>query len=125
MMKRILTMTCVGLFFLGCSAHLHTGGDRVFVYVSNGAVQCESDGVCPGVTAGPLAAAGIAVHGSRCGLLSGGVIAQCGAKTLEIHLHLIDAGQVEMASRLGYLPADSLKEGEDPGFSFVSCREGC
>lgn len=95
------------------------------VYKSDGVKQCEGGGNSLVQSKDELTEAGVEVFNSQCGALTGrAVMAVCGGPTLGIHLHEINAGDLQLAERLGYADTQSLVgQGQGTGFETIPCTD--
>lgn len=93
------------------------------VFISKGAIQCESTGLAPEITAKALTDAGISVIQSQCGQLTDVMfMARCGAGTGDINLHQIAKQDISTAQSLGFEPVSSLKTESSKGYTISECK---
>lgn len=110
---------------LGHPAIKNTSREKsLWVYINNGAVQCEFNGHPPAKTAENLIDNGIPVMASHCGSITGVMrAAVCGGATTNINLHEIATAHRAKAERLGYRPAQSLVDAtKGTGYSIDECK---
>ena len=94
------------------------------VYINDGAIQCESDGMSVIETAQVLIDNGIDVIKSQCGYLSGVVVAaQCGLGDININLHTIPIQNLPDAQSLGFESVLTLRRDDDIGYVVIECPE--
>lgn len=94
------------------------------VYINNGSIQCETQGVSADETTQQLLDVGVGVVFSYCGYLTGvGVQAQCGANEFDINLHEINSQDLAVAELLGFSPVSVLDESSELGYVLVDCPE--
>ncbi len=120
MNSKIRKLLLITLFVVGCNhdADENTG----LVYIDDGAIQCESNGLSVEQTAQILIDGGIAVTSSYCGYLSGiAVAAQCGLGDININLHKINIQNISDAKKLGFESVVSLRNGDDIGYVIIEC----
>lgn len=105
------------LMLSGCTSQ------AFLVYESKGDKQCYANtGKTIRDSAATLKDEGVDVLKSECAIKSGMVMSMCGAPTLNILIHHIDANGAEKAKSLGFEAASRLNvEGEEPGYQIVSC----
>ena len=109
---------------IGSSGHAAAAGDHAIVYINNGSIQCESDGLAPAATAQTLMDNGIEVTLSQCGRLTGlAVAAQCGLGNININVHTINPGNLADAEALGFKSVATLKQDADKGYAIIECPE--
>lgn len=83
--------------------------DREWVYIDDGAIQCEKQAQDLTHTRSVLLASGINVEDSKCATIVGAAVASlCGLKTLGIHIHLISSSDVKRARSQGFEPVSAL-----------------
>lgn len=98
--------------------------DTELVYINDGAIQCESQGMSEQKTAKLLTDEGIEVASSQCGYLSGvAIAAMCGLGDSNINLHTIDVSKLVQAKSLGFESVSTLKLNDDKGFKTIECAE--
>lgn len=129
---KIWSFAFFGLFaFAGCGTEStqsdleYEQKDTVLVYTGTGAIQCEDSGLTLAESTQKLTSHGVDVLSSDCGYRTGiAVITVCGAGTVNIHIHKINAANVEDAAAVGFSPVTEL---EDPvagtGYSVGACNE--
>jgi hypothetical protein len=120
-MKKAL-LVCVILLLSACGTE--SGGPKtVFVFIDNGAKQCEPTGMTPEESAEVLAGAGIEVFSSSCGVMTGKAVATvCGGSTLGILVHEIRKTDLPAAEDLGYADVDTvIDEAEGTGYAVEDC----
>ena len=94
------------------------------VYINDGAIQCESEGMSQQETAQILINGGIDVIKSQCGYLSGiDVAAQCGLGDNNINLHTINIQNLIDAQALGFDTVLTLNRDDDIGYVIIECSE--
>ena len=123
---RCVQVILVSLILIGCN-HESDGGNlsesQEIVYINDGTVQCESEGLSEIETAQQLIDNGIDVISSMCGFLSGiAVAAQCGLGDVNINLHIVNIQNVADAQELGFEPVSSLKRANDKGYVIIECQ---
>lgn len=95
---------------------------RTYVYIDDGAIQCESSGLSVDETAQPLIEYGVDVFESSCAYITGiAIAAQCGLGDSNINIHLINKESVIDAQNIGYEPASTLKDNGYLGYETVEC----
>lgn len=95
---------------------------RVYVYIDDGAIQCESPGLSVEKTAQPLIDYGVDVFESSCAYITGiAIAAQCGLGDSNINIHLIDKENVIDAQNIGYEPVSTLVDDGYLGYETVEC----
>lgn len=93
-----------------------------WVYIDNGAVQCETSAQPLSRTHLALQTAGIEVHKSQCATITGTAVATlCGLKDLGIHMHQIAQKSVAKARALGYEPMTALSHYGDKSYEPTPC----
>jgi hypothetical protein len=108
----------------GCVQDDDSGDDRVTIYINNGAIQCESEGLSEQETAQQLIDNGIDVVMSTCGMLTGVVVpAACGEGDIYINLHVIYAQNLPDAQGLGFETVSALKTEDGVGYMILGCEE--
>ena len=124
---RILNVMVISLSAAVCagnSVNATAAGNHETVYINNGSIQCESDGLSPAATAQTLMDNGIEVTLSQCGRLTGlAVAAQCGLGNININVHTINPGNLADAEALGFKSVAILKQDDDKGYAIIECRE--
>lgn len=94
------------------------------VYIDNGSIQCETEGVSVDETAELLMSEGIDVVFSYCGYLTGiDVLAQCGVSDLDINLHEINSQELAAAELIGFISVSALGENPELAYVFVDSPE--
>jgi hypothetical protein len=108
----------------GCVQDDDTGDDRVTIFINNGAIQCESDGLSEQETAQQLVDNGIDVVNSTCGMLTGvAVPTVCGEGDIYINLHVIYSQNLPDAQALGFEIVSALKTEDGVGYMILGCEE--
>jgi basic membrane lipoprotein Med (substrate-binding protein (PBP1-ABC) superfamily) len=101
-----------------------TGDEKATIYINNGAIQCESEGMSAQQTAQQLIDNGIDVVMSNCGSLTGvAVPTACGQGDIYINLHVINAQNLPDAQELGFETVSSLKTEEGVGYMILGCED--
>ena len=95
------------------------------IYKPDGNKQCEPATATLANSTNQLTNAGIKVLTSTCATQTGmAVITVCGAPTLGIHLHEINASDVQQAKALGYEEANNLINKEHgTGYETIDCPQ--
>jgi len=89
-----------------------TQSKTITVYISSGAIQCESTGRTPSETAQVLKNNGVNVSKTTCGYIAGlAIAAQCGIGDSNINIHEIQDKNIQTARSLGYETTESLPFG--------------
>ncbi|MEJ6656481.1 MAG: hypothetical protein QNL70_10785 [Pseudomonas sp.] len=93
------------------------------IYKPDGTKQCEPATTSLANSTNQLTTAGINVLTSTCATQTGiAVMAVCGAPTLGIHLHEIQASDVQKAKSLGYEEASNLNNQDSgTGYEVTDC----
>lgn len=111
----------------GCGGekHEHVSTNTIFVYTSNRAIQCGSDGLSIGNTANMLIETGVDVLVSHCGITTGlDIPSVCGAGTSSINIHEIYVQNIVDAEILEFYPVDNLVNRElGLDYEVVSCED--
>lgn len=95
-----------------------------WVYIDNGALQCEKAPMPLSQTRDRLLNANIKVEKSQCAQITGvAVAAMCGLKDTGIHMHHISMKQTKKARSLGFEPMASLSHYGDKSFEQVVCPD--
>lgn len=95
---------------------------RIYVYIDDGSIQCESSGLSVEETAQPLINYGVDVFESSCAYITGiAIAAQCGLGDSNINIHLIDKENVIDAQNIGYEPVSTLEDDGYFGYETVEC----
>ena len=117
-MKKMALLALV-LTVSGCTT------ETMQVYRSDGAQQCEGGGISLAQSKEELAGAGVKVVDSQCAVRTGiSIMAMCGAPTLGIHLHEINADDLDKAQQLGFADAKGLVDTEQGvNFEVSACPE--
>lgn len=93
-----------------------------WVYIDNGAIQCEHKGKPLQQTRQQLQDAGFDLGVSQCATITGSMVAAvCGIKDLGIHMHEVSKQDVKKARSLGFEPMSSLSHHGDKSFQKVDC----
>jgi len=120
-MKKLLLVVSTVLLATACATT--TPQQPTVVYINSGAIQCETSGKSATETAMLLTEENIAVSDSQCAQLAGlSVIAMCGAPTLNINLHSINAADLEKAQALGFKSVATLKQADSLGYTLSTCK---
>ena len=95
------------------------------IYKPDGTKQCESATTSLANSTNQLTNAGIKVLTSTCATQTGmAVMTVCGAPTLGIHLHEIQASDTQKAKTLGYEEASNLVNKErGTGYETIDCPQ--
>ena len=119
---KILAILAITLGIAGCN-DTQTESDSAWVYINDGAVQCEFNGLNKTQTAQNLIDYNVEVIESNCGYISGiEVAAQCGLGDSNINLHLINEEQVADAQNIGYELVSTLENDNDVGYEIIDCE---
>ncbi|UDL06167.1 hypothetical protein [Marinobacter sp. CA1] len=99
------------------------GDSYELVYIDDGAVQCESDGLPAEDSAQRMINKGIDVIESQCARLTGVMFpSECGGVDGGIHVHTIHSENLPDAQKLGFESVSTLPEHEgDSGYAVVEC----
>jgi len=101
-----------------------TNKELEIVYINDGAIQCESQGMSELETAQTLIDNGIDVLRSQCGFQSDiAVVAVCGAGDVNINLHTINSQNLSDAQALGFESVSTLKNDVDRGYVLIDCPQ--
>lgn len=93
------------------------------VYISKGAIQCESKGLSLEETAAKLEKSGVEVSKSHCGVLTDVMFAaMCGSPTGDINLHLIPADTIANAESAGFKKVAELATENGQGYDIIPCE---
>ncbi|MFC1751380.1 hypothetical protein ACFL2V_21595 [Pseudomonadota bacterium] len=114
------------LFMTGCNhdkePSVLNGND--LIYINDGAIQCETEGMTTTESAQLLINKGIDVISSYCGFLTGIEAAtQCGLGDTNINIHEINSQNVPDAQEVGFEPVSTLKQETDIGYQIIECPE--
>ena len=111
------TLTAILLLTTACTTQ------TTHIYQPTGNKQCEPATTTLANSTGQLTNADIKVLTSNCATQTGmAVITVCGAPTLGIHLHEIQAGDLNKAKELGYEEAKNLiNEEHSTGYEITNC----
>lgn len=114
---RTTILTALLVLTTGCA------NTTTLVYKPDGTKQCEPATTSLANSTNQLATAGINVRTSACAIRTGmAVMAVCGAPTLGIHLHEIQASDVQKAKALGYEEASNLVNPDNgTGYEVSDC----
>lgn len=94
-----------------------------WVYIDDGAVQCEQKGRSLNDTKNKLTSMNIAVKASKCAHITGASMAtMCGLKDLNIHMHQLYTRDVKKARGLGFEPISSLSHYGDKSYKELPCN---
>ncbi|MGD8912518.1 MAG: hypothetical protein PVI97_08245 [Candidatus Thiodiazotropha sp.] len=119
-----ITVLILCLFLQGCAEEKDSDESQETVYINNGAIQCESEGLSELETAQQLIDNGIDVILSTCGVLTGiSTVTVCGAEDIRINLHVINAQNLADAQELGFESVSSLKNEDGIGYMILGCEE--
>ena len=93
------------------------------IYKPDGNKQCQPPTTTLANSTTQLTTAGIEVHTSNCATQTGvAVMTVCSAPTLGIHLHKINASDVQKAKDIGYEEATNLiNEEHGTGYEITNC----
>lgn len=93
------------------------------IYKPDGNKQCEPATSTLDNSTNQLTSAGIEVIASNCATQTGmSVMTVCGAPTLGLHLHEINANDTQKAKDLGYEDANNLiNEEQGTGYDMTNC----
>ncbi|WP_237065607.1 hypothetical protein [Microbulbifer guangxiensis] len=84
--------------------------ELIWVFQSRGSLQCEGGGTTLAESRSRLAAEGVTVQESRCGVRTDRMYPSvCGGATGDIHLHLIAKKSLDTALQLGFDPAQQAE----------------
>lgn len=120
-MTRISFLIIVAVSILSCSQSDNTENFGI-VYINDGAIQCEFEGLSETETAQILVDAGIDVIESQCGFLTGvSVVDQCGAGDITINLHTIPIQNLPDAQTMGFESIETLNNDADTGYAITDC----
>lgn len=94
-----------------------------WVYIDNGAVQCERPAKALSETQSALNGRGVKVKQSQCAIITGtAVAALCGLKDLGIHMHQIVESDLKKARSLGFEPIENLSHYGNKSFEVTPCK---
>lgn len=120
MKKTIFLLSIIQL--ISCGGDKENNAEQIFVYTSAEAIQCQFGGNTLATSAQPLIENGIDVVESACAYMTGvAIISTCGAPTIDINLHKIDASNLNQAEELGYFSVNKLENNKDSGYRVSSC----
>lgn len=112
--QAFLKVSTLLLSILSTACGLGEDDNLEWVYIDNGAIQCEFTGWSEKETAQTLIDNGIDVVNSSCGYLTGvGIADLCGLGDTNINLHRINRQNIPDARKLGYEPVSSLVREDD------------
>lgn len=111
------TLTAALLLTTACTTQ------TTHIYKPDGTKQCEPATTTLANSTNQLTTAGIKVLTSNCATQTGmSVITVCGAPTLGIHLHEIQANDVQKAKTLGYEDSSNLiNQDNGTGYEITDC----
>lgn len=114
---RTTILTALLVLTTGCA------NTTTLVYKPDGTKQCEPATTSLANSTNQLTTAGVNVLTSSCATQTGmAVMAVCGAPTLGIHLHEIQANDVQKAKSLGYEEASNLtNQNSGTGYETTDC----
>lgn len=120
-MKKLLLALSSALVLTACA---NTAPEEsTLVYISTGAIQCESDGKTGAETEFLLTEQGIEVTDTQCGHLSNvAVIAMCGGIATNINVHSIAPSDLAKAQELGFEDVATLKQEDHLGYDVSECK---
>ena len=96
--------------------------DTVWVYIDNGALQCQKPALRLGQTRATLLSAQIEVIDSKCADITGTMVAaMCGLKDLGIHIHNIKRVDAKRARSFGFELTDSLSHYGNKSYNVTEC----
>jgi len=96
--------------------------EYVWVYIDNGALQCENPAKALSETAKLLKLANIAVNDSKCGAITGSMtMTLCGTKDLNIHLHQVPKSSLSKAESQGFTSVNNIGHSGNKSFAFTGC----
>ncbi|WP_022942618.1 hypothetical protein [Psychromonas hadalis] len=120
-MKKLL-LTVSSIFLLTACANT-PAPENAWVYISNGAIQCESDGKTGAETERLLTEKNIVVSKTECGHLSNvAVILMCGGPATNINVHQIKHTDLEKSQALGFQDVITLKQLDNLGYEASECQ---
>jgi len=120
-MKKFLTLLIV-LSLSSCDSESNNE-NRTLVFINDGSIQCESEGLSEVETARQLKDYGVDVFQSSCGYVSNiAIAAQCGLGTNNINIHLIAENNVIDAENIGFKRISNLETNENKGYEQVDCK---
>jgi hypothetical protein len=118
---RFVLLLWAGCLISGCGSE--TNEDREIVFIDDGAVACEEEGLSEEKTALILRGQGIDVISSGCAYITGVSIPDvCGIGDLNINIHTIHAQNLPDAEELGFESVSTLRNGSDSGYERVDCE---
>ncbi|WP_170915221.1 hypothetical protein [Enterovibrio nigricans] len=94
------------------------------VYIPQGAIQCETQGMTLADSTRRLASVGVTSGSAQCAEMTGMMFSTvCGAETGGIILHTIPTKEVLLAEKAGYKNAEGLKSASDGvGYAVINCQ---
>ncbi|NTS76335.1 hypothetical protein HR060_05585 [Catenovulum sp. SM1970] len=120
--QKPLFVVLTTLVLSACNATAKPG--QVTIYISTQAKQCEpGTGTSLKDSDNALANAGINTERSACGVHGMPIMAMCGAKSADIHLHTIDEKDLATAESLGYKSVDKLAYKGEKGYREQTCSK--
>ncbi len=115
------------LLLMGCAhktSETTIDDSLALVFINNGSIQCESQGLSQTETAQALINKGIDVVSSKCAYLTGiAAPAQCGLPGTLINLHVINAQNVPDAKDIGFKLASTLRLDNTKGYEIMKCQD--
>ena len=111
------TLTAIILLTTACTTQ------TTHIYKPDGNKQCQPATSTLASSTNQLTSASIEVITSHCATQTGmAVMTVCGAPTLGIHLHEINASDIQNAKDLGYEEANNLiNEEQGTGYEITNC----
>lgn len=116
-----VVMSVISFALSACSINDNSKSETV--YISSGAIQCESNGKSTDQTAALLMERDVAVKKSQCGKLTGiMMMTMCGSTTTNINLHEIAANDMKTAEIIGFANVTTLMQGTEVGYEVTECK---
>ena len=117
------TTTLTALILLTATTTACTTQTTTHIYKPDGNKQCEPATSTLANSTNQLTTAGIEVRSSHCATQTGiSIMTVFGAPTLGIHLHEINASDIQNAKDLGYVEANNLiNEDQGTGYEITNC----
>ena len=107
------------------STNVDVASDLMWVYIDNGAVQCEYSGKTLLETRTQLSDSNIPVAQSHCAQITGAMVAsQCGLKDVNIHVHQIPNSHIKQARGTGFEPVTNLSHYGNKSYTLTECGNG-
>lgn len=121
---KICTLIFITMILLSGCANEHSLSERVLVFESRQALQCETTGIDPAESAAKLFNAGITVNKTYCGHKTGVAYpAACGMGNGAIVVHEIAEKDVPAAQQAGFQKASELvNKQQGTGYETVECE---